>query len=871
MTTSPDRFSLPAAVVVVLSLPASSNAGCEDWLAGGSWLPNVPVNAVTTWDSDGPGSAPMLVVVGTSSTFGPVETNVTANYIGAWDGVTWRAFGTGLNSAVNSIAVFDGAIIVGGAFSTAGGNPANRVARWTGSAWQALGDGFNNTVRAITVHQGQLYAAGEFTASGLTSVSRVARWDASTLTWQPLASGVGGGTVRAVVGNGANLFVTGEFTTAGGAPANQIAAWTGSAWQPLGTGLTGDGRALAVHLGEIVVGGSFFQAGGVSCRVARWDGSSWHAVGTNISSGEVRELESVSGMLHVGGNVVVAGVTHRIARYDGSLWQPLGGASANSAVSAIAGDEENLWITGDFTEIGGLRVSNVATWNGEEWGALGGGLVGGEGVANCAREFANRLVVGGRFQWAGGVAHKSIAQWDGLSWSPLAHGLSYQTSSGVADVRALAEFEGDLIVGGIFSESGGTPLRNIARWNGSGWEALGEGLGASTSSDVDAIHVHQGALFAGGKFANSGSTSTNNIAQWNPTTQAWSPLGVGVDARVRALASYGGNLIVGGEFHSAGGVTREGIALWTGATWDHVGALFNSTGVYALTVFAGDLIAAGGFTYAPGVPGRIARWDGGTWWLLGSGINGTVNALAVYDGGLVATGGFTTAGSSPAANIAVWGGSSWSTLLQGIHNGSGGGTNVGNALAQYQGELVVGGQFRGSGGRPALNWARWTATGVPWIAVQPISRSKVCGDDVSFSVTPATGYENVSYQWRLGGVSLSDVARPGGAIVNGATTATLTLSGIRVESGATYDCVISSACGTTTSTGAVLSVSGAACAGDADRDRDVDFVDQNILLSFFGQSVPVGTNGDVTNDGVVGFADLNLLLVSFGLVCAPCP
>jgi peptidoglycan hydrolase-like amidase len=110
--------------------------------------------------------------------------------------------------------------------------------------------------------------------------------------------------------------------------------------------------------------------------------------------------------------------------------------------------------------------------------------------------------------------------------------------------------------------------------------------------------------------------------------------------------------------------------------------------VYALTVYNGELIAAGYFTTAGGVSANyIARWDGSQWRPLGSGIGGTrpgpvVCALTVYNGDLIAGGDFTNAGGASANSIAKWNGTSWSPL------GSGANAAV-QALAVYNGELIA--------------------------------------------------------------------------------------------------------------------------------------------------------------------------------------
>jgi peptidoglycan hydrolase-like amidase len=82
------------------------------------------------------------------------------------------------------------------------------------------------------------------------------------------------------------LIAGGEFTYAGGVTCNGIARWNGSQWQPLGTGMNGSlrCRALTVYNGELIAGGWFTTAGGVTCNyIARWNGSQWQPLGTGMA------------------------------------------------------------------------------------------------------------------------------------------------------------------------------------------------------------------------------------------------------------------------------------------------------------------------------------------------------------------------------------------------------------------------------------------------------------------------------------------------------------------------------------------------------------------------------------------------------------
>ena len=65
----------------------------------------------------------------------------------------------------------------------------------------------------------------------------------------------------------------------------------------------------------------------------------------------------------------------------------------------------------------------------------------------------------------------------------------------------------------------------------------------------------------------------------------------------------------------------------------------------------------------------------------------------------------------------------------------------------------------------------------------------------------ATGYRALTYQWRKGGVPLSD-----GGTISGSQTATLTISTVSFSDAGSYDVVVTDACGQTTSNPAALAV-----------------------------------------------------------------
>src|SRR5438128_4511642 len=71
-----------------------------------------------------------------------------------------------LDDQVYATAVYNGRLIAGGTFTTAGGSTVNHIAQWNGSSWSPLGSGMNNEVWALTVYNGALIAGGIFTTAG---------------------------------------------------------------------------------------------------------------------------------------------------------------------------------------------------------------------------------------------------------------------------------------------------------------------------------------------------------------------------------------------------------------------------------------------------------------------------------------------------------------------------------------------------------------------------------------------------------------------------------------------------------------------------------------------------------------------------------
>ena len=307
-----------ATVYAVLAVGTAVYAGGSFQSAGGVTVSNIAKWNGTNWSALGSGvngtvqglaySGGNIYAVGSFNQAG----GINARGVAKWNGTSWSAMGGGLYNDPKCIVVSGNDIYVGGAFTSASNDgvnffTVNNVAKWNGSSWSALGSGtvgVNSTVYSLAMVNGILYAGGAFTSAGGNSASAVARFNGTT--WSALGTGVNN-YVYAITNYGSDIFVGGAFNYAGGNSALRIAKWNGSTWSALGSGLNGDCEEMIVVGEDLIVGGGFTTAGGVTVnRIARWDGSSWTSLGAGTNS-TVRAFARSGGDLYVGGSFSQAG------------------------------------------------------------------------------------------------------------------------------------------------------------------------------------------------------------------------------------------------------------------------------------------------------------------------------------------------------------------------------------------------------------------------------------------------------------------------------------------------------------------------------------------------------------------------------------
>ena len=514
-----------------------------------------------------------------------------------------------------------------------------------------------------------------------------------------------------------------------------------------GNGVNADVNALVTAPnGDLYVGGSFgaaYDDAGSSVpalRLARWNGATWS--GSAVSSG----VNSVVNALAFNGNTLIFGGQFSVLQVDGSDANAVGTFNTTTDTWGILGAEQN---GGSFSApVRGNGVSAPLRAL-----AVYADSVYGGGEEGPFRAYNSRT---------SGVGIDAVARWDGTAWQALSN-LQTQGAntrapgSGGTGIRALAvDGQGNLYVGGAFSAIGNLSANRLARWDGSAWHILG-GDSGDKGNGVDGIVYALAVdssdnLYVGGDFQNAFADSTgaaisaNRVVRWNGST--WTPLGAdsgavgnGVNAAVLALAVDGADgIYVGGQFtsaYNAGGdtISANHVARWFDSGWFALGADSGATGngvnnfVYALAMSGGELFVGGQFTTAygdgstPVAAGRVARWDGGAWNALGSGLNGTARALLAHGGNLYAGGEFSQAGGLDANKIARWDGGAWQALGAGSGLAGNGVNGTVHALGLSSDglALLAGGEFTlayddAGSSVAASRLAAWDLTSGGWAA-----------------------------------------------------------------------------------------------------------------------------------------------------------
>lgn len=325
--------------------------------------------------------------------------------------------------------------------------------------------------------------------------------------------------------NSGNIYAGGHFTytAVSSVPLNGVGKWDGNKWNTFNNGFYNSGNDFTVNSvkldnNENLYAGGLFKYSYTNIQttlnsIAKWNGSSWVALGTGLQNtfntpvGTLYLVGTVftmsvdsSNNVYAGGIFTSAGDvanTSGIAKWNGSAWSSLKGGilidSNNVLVNtSVIDSSNNLYVAGNFVTVYNgangtvpVLVNGIAKWNitTSSWSALGLGIVDGI-VESVVVDSSNNIYVGGGFtqvkQTNGDILTVyGIAKWNGSVWSNVGPG--FKTFLGVAPAGVTAlefDFSKNLIACGSFERlaDGSKLLSNIASWNGTTWNSVGDGV-----------------------------------------------------------------------------------------------------------------------------------------------------------------------------------------------------------------------------------------------------------------------------------------------------------------------------------------------------------------------------------------------------------
>ncbi len=331
--------------------------------------------------------------------------------------------------------------------------------------------------------------------------------------------GFGGKFVTEMCVYNSKLYVAGEFDSIGIVRTPHVAVWDNIKWDSTSSGLNGGGAPNVMHVynNELYTGGS--QTIGwptIAAYLLKWNGTSW--AGTNYgcsgSCDRIYAMVVFKNELYIGGQFTELGgkTVNNIARWNGSTWNDVGGGvtfNAPTIVYSMAVYNNELYVGGGFGKAGNILVNNLAKWDGTKWDSLGVGSLGGWGgaVGNLLVDTVkNILYMTGGFNYVAGKYTDGFAQFDGVNWSAV----------GNAPVPAgtMCMYHGELYSSGQYTTTyGGETLRNLARWDGTTWHAVGTGMGTVGALTMA---VYNDDLYMGGPFTEvNGDTNIKYLAKWS--------------------------------------------------------------------------------------------------------------------------------------------------------------------------------------------------------------------------------------------------------------------------------------------------------------------------------------------------------------------
>lgn len=311
----------------------------------------------------------------------------------------WGRMSAGVDEYVSQFVQIDDRLYAGG---------GGRVEYWKGSSWTQLPLFAVSGSYAIAAHKDTLYAAG-----GLQSNDGIVyKFDVQANKWVQageLFKHTNAVVMWSLVTFQGQLIAGGRFSSNDGVTLSNIAAWDGTSWKSLGDGVNGDVYSMTEHEGELYVTGNFNASGDSTLNgFAKWNGTSWSAVNAPLPdlSGPLFSFKGDLILTNIFG--VFSGVeVNGLAKFNGSSIESMGPDVFQYVLGLCIFDDE-LYISGGIEGIIPGNPQNVVMkWLDSGWQLMGSPF---DGTVLTLGTYNGELIAGGSFSQSGSHDVRNVAR-----------------------------------------------------------------------------------------------------------------------------------------------------------------------------------------------------------------------------------------------------------------------------------------------------------------------------------------------------------------------------------------------------------------------------------------------------------------------------
>jgi hypothetical protein len=294
----------------------------------------------------------------------------------------------------------------------------------------------------------------------------------------PPAAGSSGSVINAMAHDGSNLYAGGDIVAFNGdGDLDYFWKWSGTSWARVGDGSDGTGTVSDMALmpdGKIVFVGSFTNWDGTAAAdyVATYDPSSdaYAAVGSGPGSAATRvTIDPTTGNI-----AVVCNADSDIQLWDGSSWSNITPADFYNIYDVVFDADGTLWAAGRIDD-GYPTVPYrplLESYDGSTWTEeLTGDTTSGNEYINTVEVLSDgRVVVGGDFTELAGVTVANVAIFNGQTVDDMDGGIETAASGYIA--RLYIDANDIIYATGDYTSAGGRAANELALYNGYTWMPL---------------------------------------------------------------------------------------------------------------------------------------------------------------------------------------------------------------------------------------------------------------------------------------------------------------------------------------------------------------------------------------------------------------